>query len=147
LGQLADTWAKAAGIEANADTRKQDQAKSLDYYQKVLAIDPNEASIHNNLGSLYADMGKSEDAAAEFRKAAEIDPTHASGYYYNLGAIMVNKGQMDQAAEALKKATDIDPTNANAWYWYGMALMVRRRSSRTAPWFRLPARWKPFRPI
>ncbi len=68
-------------------------------------------------------MGKSADAAAEFKKAAELDPTHASSYYYNLGAIMVNKGQMDEAAEALKKATDIDPTNANAWYWYGMALM------------------------
>ena len=59
----------------------------------------------------------------EFKKAAELDPTHASGYYYNLGAIMVNKGQMDEAADALKKATDLDPTNANAWYWYGMALM------------------------
>jgi tetratricopeptide (TPR) repeat protein len=123
LGQLADTWAKAASIESNPDVRKQDQAKSLDYYQKVLQVDPNEASLHNNLGSLYADMGKSEDAAAEFKKAADMDPTHASGYYYNLGAIMVNKGQMNEAAEALKKATDIDPTNANAWYWYGMALM------------------------
>ena len=68
-------------------------------------------------------MGKPTDAAAEFKKAADLDPTHASGYYYNLGAIMVNKGQMDEAAAALKKATDIDPTNANAWYWYGMALM------------------------
>ncbi len=123
LGQLADTWAKAASTETNPDARKADQAKSLDYYQKVLQIDPNEASLHNNLGNLYADMGKSTDAAAEFKKAADLDPTHASNYYYNLGAIMVNKGQMDEAAEALKKATDLDPTNANAWYWYGMALM------------------------
>ena len=66
---------------------------------------------------------RSAEASAEFKKAADLDPTHASGYYYNLGAIMVNKGQMDEAAAALKKATDIDPTNANAWYWYGMALM------------------------
>lgn len=121
--QLADTWAKAASIETNADTRKEDQAKALDYYQKVLATNPNEANIHNNLGNLYAEMAKPEDAAAEFKKAADLDPTHASNYYYNLGAIMVNKGQMDQASEALKKATDLDPQNANAWYWYGMALM------------------------
>ena len=58
------------------------------------------------MGNLDAEMGKSADAAAEFKKAAELDPTHASSYYYNLGAIMVNKGQMDEAAEALKKATD-----------------------------------------
>ena len=65
-------------------------------------------------------MGKSADAEAEFKKAADLDPTHAWGYYYNLGAIIVNKGQMDQAAVELKKATDLDATNANAWYWYGM---------------------------
>jgi tetratricopeptide (TPR) repeat protein len=123
LAQLADTWGKAASVEVNADTRKADQAKALDYYAKVLQINPNDAGIHNNLGSLYADMGKLTEAAAEFTKAAELDPTRAGGYYYNLGAIMVNKGQMDAAASALKKATDLDPTNANAWYWYGMALM------------------------
>jgi tetratricopeptide (TPR) repeat protein len=121
--QLADTWAKAAGIENDPDKRKQDQEKALDYYNKVLQVDPNEAAIHNNIGNLDAEMGKPADAAAEFKKAADLDPTHASGYYYNLGAIMVNKGQMDEAATALKKATDLDPGNANAWYWYGMALM------------------------
>lgn len=123
MDRLAETWGKAASIETNPDTRKQDQAKALDYYNKVLALDPNDASVHNNLGSLYANMGKSDEAAAEFKKAADMDPTHAAQYYYNLGAIMVNQGHMDEAAAALKKATDLDATNANAWYWYGTALM------------------------
>jgi tetratricopeptide (TPR) repeat protein len=123
MSQLAETWTKAASVENTPDARKQDLGKALDYYQKVIQADPNDAAIHNNLGNLYAEMNKPEDAQAEFQKAAEMDPTHASGYYYNLGAIMVNKGQMDQASTALKKSTDIDPTNAMAWYWYGMALM------------------------
>jgi tetratricopeptide (TPR) repeat protein len=123
LGQLGETWAAAASIETNPDTRKQDEAKSLDYYTKVLQIAPDDATLHNNLGNLYAQMGRAADAAAEFKKAADLDPTHASGYYYHLGAIMVNKGQMDEAAAAFKKAADVDPTNANAWYQYGMALM------------------------
>jgi tetratricopeptide (TPR) repeat protein len=123
LSQLADTWGRAAGIETDPDKRKQDYATALDYYNKVLALAPTDPSLHNNLGHLYGDMGRSEDAMAEFKKAAELDPNHASSYYYNLGAILVNKGQMDEAAVALKKATDLDPTSANAWYWYGMALM------------------------
>jgi tetratricopeptide (TPR) repeat protein len=123
MGQLADTWAKAASVENNPDTRKEEQDKALDYYQKVLQIAPNEAAIHNNLGKLYADIGKTAEAQEEFKKAADLDPTHASGYYYNLGAILVNKGQMDDAAAALKKATDIDPENATAWFWLGTALM------------------------
>ena len=123
LSQLADTWGKAAGIETDPAKKKQDVATALDYYTKVLAIAPNDASLHNNLGHLYGDIGKSEEAMAEFKKAAELDPPHAANYYYNLGAILVNKGQMDDAAVALKKSTDLDPNNSTAWYWYGMALM------------------------
>jgi tetratricopeptide (TPR) repeat protein len=123
LSQLAQTWSMAASVETNPDTRKQDYGKSLDYYNKVLVIAPDDPSLHNNLGQLYAEMGKSEDAMAEFKKAADLDPNHASKYYQNLGTTMYNKGQMDDAATALKKATDADPANANAWYLYGMCLI------------------------
>ena len=123
MTRLADAYGKAATVETTPDARKQDQDKALDYYQKALAAVPGDASLHNNLGSLYADMGKIPEAQAEFQKAADLNPTGASGYYYNQGVILVNKGKMDDAAVALKKSTDLDPNNANAWYWYGMALM------------------------
>jgi len=123
LARLADSYGKAASQETTPDSRKQDQDKALDYYQKALQANPNDPSLHNNLGSLYADMGKPDDAQSEFQKAATLDPTHAANYYYNMGVIMVNKGKMDEAAAALKKCTDSDPSNANAWYWYGMALL------------------------
>lgn len=123
MSQLADTWGRAAGVETDPDKRKQDYASALDYYTKVLALAPNDPSLHNNLGHLYGDMGKADEAMAEFKKAADLDPNHASSYYYNLGAILVNKGDMDNAAVALKKATDLDPNSSMAWYWYGMALL------------------------
>ena len=123
LARLADTWGKAASVETSPDVRKEDQDKALGYYQKALETSPNDPSLHNNLGSLYADMGKIPEAQAEFQKAIDLNPTGASAYYYNMGVILVNKGKMDEAAAALKKCTDLDANNANAWYWYGMALM------------------------
>jgi len=123
LSQMAQAYAKAADVDQNRDARLQDQQKAIETYQKAMAISPNDAGLHNNLGSLYANMGKVDDAKAEFQKAADLDPTHAGNYYYNLGVVMVNQGKMDDAAVALKKATDIDPNNANAFYWYGMALL------------------------
>jgi tetratricopeptide (TPR) repeat protein len=123
LTQLAQSYAKAADKEQNRDSRIQDQQKALDAYQKALQLSPNDPGLHNNLGSLYANMGKANEAKAEFQKAADLDPPHAGNYYYNLGVVMVNQGKMDDAAAALKKATDLDPNNANAFYWYGMALM------------------------
>lgn len=123
LGQLADTWERAATAETDRDKRAQEQATSLDYYNKVLPMAPNDATLHNNLGHLYGEMGRSEDAEAEFQKAATLDPNHAANYYYNLGAILVNTGKMDDAAVALKKSTDLNPTSPLPWYWYGMALL------------------------
>jgi tetratricopeptide (TPR) repeat protein len=123
LSQMAQAYAKAADAEQNRDARQQEQQKAIDTYQKALALSPNDAGLHNNLGSIYAQMGKVDDAKAEFQKAADLNPTQASNYYYNLGVVMVNQGKMDDASVALKKATDLDPTNANAFYWYGMALL------------------------
>jgi len=123
LAQLAQSYGNAAKQEQTRDVRLQDQQKSIDYFGKAMALDPNNAGLHNNLGSVYAEMGKVEDAKAEFQKAADLNPAGASGYYYNLGVVMVNQGKMDDAAVALKKSTDLDAQNANAFYWYGMALL------------------------
>ena len=123
LSRLADTYGSAAKQVQDKDTRTQDEQKAIETYQKVLQLIPNDPALHNNLGSVYAEMGKIDDAQKEFQKAADLNPAGASTYYYNLGVVMVNQGKMDEAAVALKKATDLGPANANAFYWYGMALL------------------------
>jgi tetratricopeptide (TPR) repeat protein len=123
IARLADTYSRAASVETDRDARSRDEQKSLEYFQKAMDATPNDASLHNNRGTLYANMGKTAEAQAEFQKAAELDPTRAGTYYYNLGVILVNKGKMDEAGQALKKCIDVDPKNANGWYWYGMALL------------------------
>jgi tetratricopeptide (TPR) repeat protein len=128
LGRLAASYDKAATQEQSRDARLADQQKAIDTYKKALELSPADAGLHDNLGSAYADAGKIPEAQAEFQKAAELNPTGASGYYYNLGVIMVNQGKMDEAGVALKKAIDLDATNANAFYWYGMALFGKAES-------------------
>lgn len=123
LARMADAYGAAAKTDSSLDARKQDQQKAVETYQKALALSPNEPTLHNNLGSVYAEMGKIDDAKVEFQKAADANPAGASGYYYNLGVVMVNQGKMDDASVALKKAIDLDPNNASAFYWYGMALL------------------------
>ena len=66
LSQMAQAYAKAADAEQNRDTRLQDQQKAIETYQKAMAISPNDAGLHNNVGSIYASMGKVDDAKAEF---------------------------------------------------------------------------------
>ncbi len=112
LSRLADTYSKA---------KENDQAIAT--YQKALALTPDDAALHNNLGSVYASMGKFQDAQAQFEKAATLDPTNAGRYYFNIGAIMYNAGKMDDALTAFKKVISVDPKNAEAYYLEGQALM------------------------
>jgi tetratricopeptide (TPR) repeat protein len=123
LARMADAYANAAKQQQDRDARIQDQQKAVDDYQKAMQLTPNDPVLHNNLGSVYAEMGKVADAQREFQKAADLNPSGASGYYYNLGVVLVNQGKMEEASTALKKCTDLDPRNANAFYWYGMALL------------------------
>ncbi len=103
--------------------------KAVATYQKVLQLTPDDATIYNNLGNVYAGMGNSAAAEQSFQKAASLDPTHAAMYYFNLGAIMYNQGKMDQAATAFKKAVSIDPKYAEAYYLEGQALMSKATMS------------------
>jgi tetratricopeptide (TPR) repeat protein len=112
LARLADCYGKAHQFD-----------KALEYYPKAIAASPTDAALHNNLGDVYARMGKLAEAQQEFQKAAELNPTGAAQYYFNLGAVMYNIGKMDEAAAAFKKATEVDPNHADAHYWEGLALM------------------------
>jgi tetratricopeptide (TPR) repeat protein len=113
------------GVLAGAYHKAGQNDKAVDAYQKALAADPTNADMHNNLGSVYADMRKTPEAQAEFQKAAEIDPTHASRYYFNLGAVMTNSSKLDEAAAAFKKATEVDPKFADAYFLEAQSLMAK----------------------
>ncbi len=97
--------------------------KAVDAYQKAIEAKPDDATYYNNLGNVYATMGKTTEAAEEFQKAAEMDPTHAARYYFNYGAVMYNMGNMDDSATALRKAIELDPNFADAHFWLGQALV------------------------
>ena len=97
--------------------------KSIDSYQKAMEANPTEAAYHNNLGNVYADMGKLPEAAGEFKKAAEMDPSRAASYYFNYGAILYNQGKMDESVEAFQKSVGVDPNYAEGQFMLGRALM------------------------
>jgi len=112
LSRLADSYSQAKQYD-----------KALENYQKVIALDPSNAELHNALGNVYANTGNIPEAQAEFQKSAELNPSGAAKSYFNLGAILYNTGKMDEAAAAFKKSTDIDPKFADAFALEGRALM------------------------
>jgi Tfp pilus assembly protein PilF len=51
-----------------------DPAQAVQLYQKVIQLQPRNAAAHLNLGFVYRDQGKADQAKAEFATATALDP-------------------------------------------------------------------------
>jgi Flp pilus assembly protein TadD len=88
---------------------------------KVIELDLKDASSYNNLGVALRDLGKTDEAIAEFKKAAELDPKYALPHN-NLGVLLRGQGKTDEAIAEFKKAADIDAKYASPHNGLGNAL-------------------------
>ena len=62
------------GVDLARSGRMPDAARTFD---RLTAIDPDNAEAHTNLGAVLLAQGARERAAQEFRAALEISPDHA----------------------------------------------------------------------
>jgi Flp pilus assembly protein TadD len=83
------------------------------HLQKALAIDPNSAEVHNNLGNLLFSRHELYQAAWEFERASSLAP-NSSFPLINLGMVFEVAGQLERAAEYNRQALEIEPNNAIA---------------------------------
>jgi predicted Zn-dependent protease len=72
--------------------------------EALLAKDPDDPGVNNDLGYLYADRGKHlEKAEAMVRKALEEEPDNGA-YLDSLGWVLFKRGKLKEAVEPLEKA-------------------------------------------
>lgn len=121
FGQLADAYGGLAKTKSG-DEKNALNAKSLEAFQKAIALKSDDAAYYNNYALALARSGKFPEAQENLGKAAQLDPAGAGRYYYNLGALLVNAGQNEPAGEAFKKAIEADPNYADAHYQLGIYL-------------------------
>jgi tetratricopeptide (TPR) repeat protein len=72
-------------------------------------------------GNAYIQLGKTDEAIASFRKAAEKATNPAVGYY-NLCAVEFNYNKLEEAAAACDQSVAADPSKPDAWFFKGSAL-------------------------
>ena len=108
--------------DARTGTERQESyEKACDAYQKAIA-QKDDAALHGKHALVLFKLNKTEEAEAEFRRAAELDPPNAAKYYFNMGTIFLNAGQNDSAGAAFKKALEADPNFAEAQFQYAVFL-------------------------
>jgi hypothetical protein len=81
---------------------------------------PNDASLHNDLGCLIARDGFWRDALKEFDIAAKLDKKNGRAHY-NAGLVQMTRGKWSAARSEFQKAVDATPGNWPAWWMLGFA--------------------------
>ncbi len=88
--------------------QRRDLPRALMCYQKVLSYKADFAEIHTNLGLVFADQGRWEDAAESHRRALHLKPDYAEAYH-NLGCALQNMERLDEAVSAYYQAINLRP--------------------------------------
>ena len=77
-------------------------------YRRAIALDPEYAFAHNNLGVFLRSQGRINEAEVMYRKAITLDPKYFNAHN-NLGSLLQEKGRQEEAdkhfriAKALRK--------------------------------------------
>jgi tetratricopeptide (TPR) repeat protein len=82
-------------------------------YKQALAIKPDYAEAHSNLGVTFKELGQLEEAVKSYEQALAIKPDYAEAHN-NLGNTLRELYQLDAAVKSYKQALAIEPNYAEA---------------------------------
>jgi Tfp pilus assembly protein PilF len=82
----------------NARLGSGDAAGALEAYARALGYEERDADLHANAGLANSELGNDEVAAAHYRSAIALNPSHATAHN-NLAADLVKRGRYDEALE------------------------------------------------
>ncbi len=99
-----------------------DPPKALETADKAVAAGAN-AEAQAARGAALLALGRSEDAAAAFRKAVETDSRSQRGHI-GLASALIAGGKGAEAVAAGRKAVEVDPNSAEAHATLGTALLA-----------------------
>jgi tetratricopeptide (TPR) repeat protein len=97
-----------------------DYATAEREYRAVLAVAPDFAEVHMNLGLVYQLQDRFPEAMTEFRHALKTKPTLVGANFF-LGVDFCNLGEGAKATPYLKAALQEQPNRPDIWLWLATA--------------------------
>jgi len=101
-------------------------AEAIPLYREILAVEPDLAEIHNNLGHALAALGNPEAAATAFQRAVELKPDNPEALC-NWGLALVDLERFDDAEAKYRRALAIDANFHGAYNNLGLLMKERGR--------------------
>ncbi|MCF6179999.1 MAG: tetratricopeptide repeat protein, partial [Geopsychrobacter sp.] len=88
--------------------------KSIDAYDKALAIDGNDPNVLTDQGIMFRKVGWFDKAIKAFEKASKVDPSHAQSLF-NLGVVYrYDLQDFPKAKQTWERYLQINPSGGGA---------------------------------
>jgi type IV pilus assembly protein PilF len=103
-------------VTAEAYSRRGDLGKAESRLRDALAKKPDYAEAHNNLGRVYSQEGRGDEAIREFQAAAaNVYYTTPEYAFFNMGVEYGRQGKTDPAIEAFRRAIVLNERYTDAY--------------------------------
>jgi hypothetical protein len=96
------------GVTCRAGNRT---AEAIEHYERAIALRPNHARAHNNIGVIQQERGDLVGAATAFRMAIEADPFFGLAWF-NWGNCLREENRLSEAIAHYRRALDLMPADA-----------------------------------
>ncbi len=100
-------------------------ARAGELYGEALKLNPEDETVHFNLGVAWGQLGQAEAAKKEYLEALRLYPEYPEAHV-NLGNLLAKQGQNAEAMEQFNLALKANPDNANAHNALGTALAAEK---------------------
>ncbi|KPL24830.1 MAG: hypothetical protein AMJ75_02690 [Phycisphaerae bacterium SM1_79] len=112
-------------IMGNVWNRYGDTVKALNFYNRVLEINPKRADVYSVMGEVYLAEGKFEEAIRYWRKALEIQPL-LPNVHSNVGHALMILGRRDEAIREFEKDFQITPNSPLTYFLLGQTYLQEK---------------------
>lgn len=100
-------WVMALKELGNLLIEKGDYHQGIQYFEKIVDIDPEYNSAYNSLASAYLAMNRIDDAIEAYIEGANYD----ADLYERAARLYFNRGDLENAEKYIRKAVEADPKN------------------------------------
>ena len=104
--------------------RQRDRA--LDYYARMLALDPDDTLALASVAYQSAQLGRKREALAMFDRIVQLVPGDAEAHF-NRGFLLQERTDHEGAMAAFRRALAINPDHDRALYGLALSLISTRR--------------------
>ncbi len=125
--EMADMWMQVVpAVSADRERlvtglRRKLLPQNIDGYRSMIAADPANVSLHDDLALLGIEAGDLPLAIAEFQQSLRLRPAAATSHY-NVGNALLLARRAEEAAHYFRDALRLDPAYGLAHQGLGLAL-------------------------